>query len=304
MFKLRVLALTTALSALAPLAWTPAAQAAASDCPNGGTVRFGVEPFEAAAQLVPIFHKIGDALAKKIDCKVQVIITTNYSSEIEAMRNNKLEMGEFGPLGYILAHQVAHADAVAAYSGADGKPSTYTAGIVTWPGSGITKVEDVAGKTFAYADPASTSGHLFPAYELKKVGIDPDTGIKGLYAGSHTASFETIRNHKVQAGELNSSQITSATLAGEYKASDFVELWRSQPIPNDPIALWSGLKPGFKARLTAAIRSLDFSNVLTPNEQKIVGADQAHMVPQEDASFNQIRDLVSVLHLDLAKLNE
>ncbi len=32
------------------------------------------------------------------------------------------------------------------------------------------------------------------------------------------ASFETIRNHKVQAGELNSSQITSATLAGEYKA--------------------------------------------------------------------------------------
>ncbi len=60
-----------------------------------------------------------------------MIITTNYSSEIEAMRNNKLEMGEFGPLGYILLRTRSPiADAVAAYSGADGKPSTYTAGIV------------------------------------------------------------------------------------------------------------------------------------------------------------------------------
>ncbi len=299
MFKLRVLALATALTALAPVAY-----AAAPDCPNGGTVRFGVEPFEAAARLIPVFNKIGDALGKKIDCKVQVIITTNYSAEIEAMRNNKLELGEFGPLGYILAHQVAKAEAVAAYAGPDGKPSTYSAGIVTWPGSGITTIQDVAGKTFAYSDPASTSGHLFPAYHLKQIGIDPDTGIKPLYAGSHTASFETIRNHKVQAGELNSDEITSATLTGEYKPSDFVELWRSQTIPNDPVAVWGGLKPGFKARLTKALQTLDFSSVLSADELKIVDADKPQLVVQTDAAFNPIRDMVSVLHLDLAKLNQ
>lgn len=236
MFKLRALALATALTALPPIA-----QAAAPNCPNDGTVRFGVEPFEAADRLIPIFNKIGDALAKKIDCKVQVIVTTNYSAEIEAMRNHKLEVGEFGPLGYVLAHQVADAQAVAAYSGPDGKPDVYTAGIVTWPGSGITKIQDIAGKTFAYSDPASTSGHLFPAFELKQVGIDPDTGIKALYAGSHTASFETIRNHKVQVGELNSTQIIAATQNGSYKPADFIELWRSGSIPDDPIAVWGGL---------------------------------------------------------------
>jgi phosphonate transport system substrate-binding protein len=299
MSKFRILALATALSALAPVAW-----AAAPDCPNSGTVRFGVEPFESAARLIPIFGKIGDALGKKIGCNVQIIVTTNYSAEIEAMRNNKLEMGEFGPLGYVLAHQVAHAEAIAAYSGPDGKPDVYTAGIVTWPGSGITKIQDVAGKTFAYSDPASTSGHLFPATELKRAGIDPDNGIKPLYAGSHTASFETIRNHKVQAGELNSTQINAGIMTGEYKAADFVELWRSSPIPNDPVAVWGGLQPGFKARLTTAVQTLDFTSILTADELKTVGASQAHMVPQVDAAYNPIRDLVSVLHLDLAKLNE
>ena len=189
------------------------AHAAADNCPNGGTVRFGVEPYEAASRIIPIYSHIGDLIGAKLGCKVQILITTNYTAEIEAMRAGRLEVGEFGPLGYVLAHKVANAEAVATFGDAAGKPETYSAGIVTWPGSGITDMAGIAGHTFAYSDPASTSGHLFPAYALRKAGIDPDKGIKAFYAGSHTATFEAIRNHKVQAGELNSQEITSATLA-------------------------------------------------------------------------------------------
>ena len=64
---------------------------------------------------------------------MELLITTNYTAEIEAMRAGKLEMGEFGPLGYVLAHQVAEPEAVATFGNTDGKPETYTAGIVTWP---------------------------------------------------------------------------------------------------------------------------------------------------------------------------
>jgi phosphonate transport system substrate-binding protein len=35
---------------------------------------------------------------------------------------------------------------------------------------------------------------------LTGVGINPDTGVKAIYAGSHSASFEALRNHKVEAG--------------------------------------------------------------------------------------------------------
>ena len=129
------------------------------------------------------------------------------------MRNGKLEVGEFGPLGYVLAHQVAKAEAVATFADADGKPDSYCASIVTWPGSGIKTVADIKGHSFAFSDPASTSGHLFPAYGLRKAGIDPDKDIKAIYAGSHTASFEALRNHKVEAGELNSEQIESRQAA-------------------------------------------------------------------------------------------
>jgi len=274
-----------------------------TDCPNGGTVRMGVEPFDAAARLTPIFGKIGDILGQKIGCKVEVFITTNYSAEIEAMRNGRLELGEFGPLGYVLAHEVAHAEAVASYAAADNdQPATYTAGIVTWPGSGITTLKEVAGKTFAYSDPASTSGHLEPASALKNADIDPDSGVRALYAGSHAASFETIRNHKVEAGELNSQQIKSAKIAGEYKPSEFVELWRSQPIPLDPISVRGNLPEPFKNKLVDALQHLDLSS-LSADELKIVGSGSPHLVPQTDAAYDGIRDLVKVLNIDLSKIN-
>jgi phosphonate transport system substrate-binding protein len=293
------------LAVLAGLAAIPAAHAQsaapAADCPNGGTVRFGVEPYETAARLVPIYNHIGDLIGKKIGCKVDILITTNYTAEIEAMRAGKLEVGEFGPLGYVLAHQVAKADAVATFGDKDGKPATYTAGIVTWPGSGITDLKGVAGHSFAFSDPASTSGHLFPAYALRKAGIDPDHGVRAFYAGSHGASFEAIRNHKVQAGELNSQEIQAALIAGSYKPGDFVELWRSDAIPTDPIAVSETLQPGFKARLANVLQTLDMSE-LSKDDLKIIGSDGARLVPQTDAAYDGIRDLVKTLDIDLTKV--
>ena len=278
------------------------AQAAAPDCPNGGVVRMGVEPYDATEKLIPIYGHIADLIGKQLDCKVEVFIATSYNAEIEAMRNDKLELGEFGPLGYVLAHEVAQAEAVASFANAAGKPDSYTAGIATWPGSGITKLSEVAGQSFAYADPASTSGHLFPAYWLAKNGIDPDKGVKGYYAGSHAASYEALLNHKVMAGELNSEQIASATVSGNYQASDFVELWRSGPIPIDPICVHGTLPAGFKARLTVVLQNLDLSQ-LPANDKKIIGFNGTRLVPQNDAAFDLIRDLVKILHIDLKKLS-
>ncbi|SOE95525.1 phosphonate transport system substrate-binding protein [Burkholderia sp. D7] len=277
---------------------------AAGTCPNDGVVRFGVEPYESAQRMLPVYEDLAKMIGDKIGCKVQLYVATSYNAEIEAMRNNKLEFGEFGPLGYVLAHQVAHAQAVATFAGTQGKPATYYASIVTWPGSGVKTLADVKGRSFAYADPASTSGHLFPAFGLSKNGIDPDKGVKGVYAGSHTASFEALRNHKVDAGELNSEEIESAKMHNEYDPAAYVTLWKSEPIPLDPLAIRGDLPDDFKARLTSVLSSLDLHQ-LPEADQKFLASNEnpeLRTVPQTDAAYDQIRDLVSTLHIDLAKL--
>ena len=274
---------------------------AAGDCPDR-PIRYGVVPYDSSAGFVPLYHQIGKLISEKLGCPVKIEIGTSYSATIEAMRAKKLDAGEFGPLSYVLAHEVAGAEVVATYANKAGTPDTYTASIVTWPGSGITTLKQVAGKTFAYADPASTSGHLFPAYGLSNAGIDPDKGIRAIYAGSHTASFEALRNHKVQAGEMNSPEILSATVAGIYKPTDYVTLWKSQPIPQDPITVRGSLDPALKARLTKVLQNLDLSSV-PPDEMKIIGVSGTKLCPTTDSAYDPIRNLVHVLHIDLSKLN-
>jgi phosphonate transport system substrate-binding protein len=296
---------TTAIAfalGVAALAAPTISQAASPDCPNGGTIRFGVEPYDTAPKLAPIYEHIGKLIGDKLGCEVQVFVTTNYNAEIEAMRSGKLEIGEFGPLGYVLAHQVAKAEAVATLADKNGKPATYWASIVTFPQSGLKSLQDLRGHSFAFSDPASTSGHLFPAYALRKAGLDPNSDVKGVYAGSHTASFEALRNHKVDAGELNSQQIESAAQRGAYKDGDVVFLWKSEPIPIDPIAVRGDLPAGFKQKLTDALQNLDLSS-LSQADLKIVGAAGAKLVPQSDHAYDNIRDLVTTLNIDLNKLD-
>jgi phosphonate transport system substrate-binding protein len=292
--------LAASLAVAAALFTAPSAFAADAACP-ATPIRFGVVPYDSSAGFVPLYKAMAQLLSQRIGCPVDLQIGTNYNATIEAMRAGKLEVAEFGPLSYVLAHEVAGADVVATYSNAEGKPDTYTASIVTWPGSGITDLHGVAGHSFAYSDPASTSGHLFPAYGLAQAGIDPDKGVRAIYAGSHTASFEALRNHKVEAGELNSSEIASATVAGVYKPGDYVTLWTSQPIPQDPITVRRNLDPALKARITAALQGLDFGSI-PADQRKIINVGGNTLVPQTDSAFDQIRDLVHVLHVDLTKL--
>jgi len=298
---------SVAAAALALCVTAPSvAFAAAADCPNGGTVRFGVEPYENGAKLLPVYNDLMALLSQKLDCKVELFVATGYTAEIEAMRSGKLEVAEFGPLGYVFANKVAKAQIVATFADKAGKPSTYTAGIYTYPGSGVNTLADLKDKSFAYSDAASTSGHLFPATALSHAGIDPDKGIKAVYAGSHTASFEALKNHKVQAGEVNSSRIELATKSGDWKDGLFVKLWVSDPIPGDPIAVRGDLPDAFKARFTKVVLSLNLSELPKASQDflKSAQADGTGFVALNDTSFDVIRDMVSVMHVNLDDLDK
>src|SRR5262245_43450173 len=133
---------------------------------------------------------------------------TSYTAVIEAMKAGRIDAFEVGPFAYILAAQQANAEALAVGAPESGgakeydpkfKPY-YLSTIITKKGSGIKTVADLKGKSFAFVDPASTSGHLMPASIIMKAGINPDTDMKPVYAGSHPAAVLAVMNDKVAAG--------------------------------------------------------------------------------------------------------
>jgi phosphonate transport system substrate-binding protein len=289
-----------ALALVATIATTAtAARSTTNVCPNG-SVNFGVEPYDAGAKFTAAYQSLTETLSKSLNCPVNLIITDNYTDEIEAMRAGKIDVGEFGPLGYIFAHAIANAQPVAVFATKDKKPVTYTAALWVPVDSTIKTVADLKGHTVAFSDPGSTSGNLLPRYAMIKAGLNPDKDVKIEFAGGHPQSLLALVNDKVDAGEINSQQQATATAAHQFDASKFRMIWQSAPIQNDPITVRGSLSPAFKAAVTRALLKM------TPAQLKLLdtelGVDSGPMIAAKDSWYDPIRDVVKAENLKITDI--
>jgi phosphonate transport system substrate-binding protein len=303
-----VLSLALALTALVAYAastlGTAAATTAAAACPSN-PVTFAVEPYDTGPNLEKAYASLATDIGQKLGCSVKLIISNSYVAEIETMRAGKLDMGEFGPLGYVLAHQIADAQPVAVFGDANGKPDTYNAGIWVPKSSPITSLKQLQGKTLALDSTTSTSGGLYPISALINAGfkctVTSCQGLKVVFAGSHTASLLALTHGTADAAEVNSQQQASATAAHEFNAADYREIWKSTPIINDPITVYGKLPASFAAAVKTALLSLSAKQVSVVDTE-LGTATNGKMLAASDALYNPVRAVANAVHLTTADL--
>jgi len=265
-------------------------------CP-GGSVRFGIEPYEDPAKLTPAYKVLAGALQRALGCPVKLIIVEDYPAEVLAMRNKKLEIAEFGPLGFVFASQRANAQAVASFADAKGHLTFYRAQIWVPQDSTIKTVADLKGHSLALSEPGSTSGDAFPRYALRKAGVK-ESQLKLNYAGGHPEALLALVHGKVDAAEINTQQQASATSEKTFDASKFRRIWASGPIPNDPITVRGDLPASFKQAVRNALLKLK------PKDVAKVGAfldvdPPGPMVAVGKATYRQLFDLASTMGLTI-----
>ena len=268
-------------------------------CPHS-PVRFAVEPYDAGPALEKAYKSLASDLQAGLGCPVQLIISDSYVAEIEAMRADQLEIGEFGPLGYVLAHQLASAQPVAAFGDTSGKPDTYTAGIWVPKKSSITSLKQLNGKTLALSSTTSTSGGLYPISALVNAGFKCTAtscqGVKIKFAGGHPESLLALTHGTVDAAEVNSQQQSSATAAGQFKAADYRQIWKSTPIINDPVTVRGDLPAAFRAKVAKVLLGLSTAQVSTVDKE-LGTASNGPMVAATDGLYNQVRAVANAVHL-------
>ncbi|PYE17603.1 phosphonate transport system substrate-binding protein [Williamsia limnetica] len=268
--------------------------ASSPTCPNG-KIRFGVEPFEDPAKLTPAFQVVGEALSEKLNCPVEVTVVDSYSAEVLAMRNGQLELGVFGPLGYVFASQQADARPLASFGTADGQLSTYTAGIWVPNDSPIKSIADLRGKSLALSEPGSTSGDALPQMALRDNGLQ-DSDLDITYAGGHPEALLALSNGKVDAAEINSQQLATSTGEGAFDTSKFRQIWTSDPIPNDPITVAGATSPEFQKAVSDALLTLPPEAVAKAGA--LLDVDPAGpLLAVDQSTYQPLFDLASTLGL-------
>src|SRR5262245_43591667 len=208
-------------------------------------LRIALLPDENATTLIQNAQPLKLHLEKTLKKGIELVVTTDYSSMIEAMRFGRIEVAYFGPFSYVLAKSRAPDIEPFAVGIERGSP-TYNSIIIAHVGGPVSALADIRGRDFGFGDQASTSSHLIPRALLLKDGLDGSKDYRPVHLGTHDAVARSVQNGQVPAGAL--SKAIYETLL-ERKAIDggkikVIEV--SAPIPNYPMVLQGNLAPSLK----------------------------------------------------------
>jgi phosphonate transport system substrate-binding protein len=200
-------------------------------------------------------------LSKKLGVPVHVVRGTDYAAVIEAMRAGQVQFATIGPANYALAHKVM-GDLVAPIAVSQDKEGAlgYYSVIAVRADSPYQKLEDIKGKSFAFADPNSTSGYAVPSYYLSTVlGTTADDYFSDVaFSGGHEQSvialvngtFEAVATHQTNE---HSGNIPRMVQKGMIPAGSTRIIWTSPLIPNSPVVMRTDLPEELKKAFTDAV---------------------------------------------------
>lgn len=278
------------LTFIAALAFAASAHAAPDADPM--TLKVALLPDENASTVIKNNQGLKDYLEAQLGKKVELIVTTDYSSMIEAMRHGRLDLAYFGPLSYVLARQKSEIEPFAALKVKGG--TTYQSVVIANISSGVKAIGDIKGKNMAYGDKVSTSSHLIPKSVLAEQGLDAGRDYQEHFVGSHDAVALAVQNGHAQAGGL-SRPIFESLVERKMVSLDKVKvLAYSKPFPQYPWTLRSNLKPELKDKIRTA-----FLNLKDPAVLKAFKADGFDVIT--DRQYDVVRNLGHLLKIDLAK---
>ncbi|MBM3486579.1 MAG: phosphate/phosphite/phosphonate ABC transporter substrate-binding protein [Alphaproteobacteria bacterium] len=258
-------------------------------------LRVTLLPDENAATVIQNAQPLKAHLEAALRKEIEIVVTTDYSSMIEAMRFGRIEIAYFGPFSYVLAKSRAPEIETFAVGVERGAP-TYNSILIATRDGPIKSIDDIKGKPFAFGDQASTSSHLAPRAHLVKHGLVGEKDYKPIHLGTHDAVARAVQAGQVPAGALSEPIFRTLVARNVIDEAKIVKISLSDPILNYPIVMQGNLAPALKEGIRRAFLDLKDKEIL--RSFRVEG-----FAPSDDKAYDSLREMARLLDLDLAKMN-
>jgi phosphonate transport system substrate-binding protein len=215
-------------------------------------------PSQDTARVTASGRAIAAALKTATGLEWDVTVPTSYSATIEAMCAGQVDVAWLAPLSFALASQRNCADVMLSSLRKDetGKLSTtYNSQILVRTDSGINDVKGLKGKKFAFSDPLSTSGRLFPTIVVKEeTGEDPRTFFsETVFAGGHDKAVIALYQGSVDGAASFIDVRTSLVATFPDIMEKTKRIATAGPIPNDTVSIRRNFPADLRAKIEAGL---------------------------------------------------
>ena len=220
---------------------------------DNAPVNIGMIP-DAGATQVSVKEKapLKAYLEQKLGRTVNLIIPTNYNATVEALGNGSLDFAYLGGLTYIKAHARYNVAPLVQRS----SDLQFRSCFISSSNSGIHSLGDLKGKTFAFGDINSTSGHLMPYLEMRQAGVDPNSALKYRYTGSHPATAKAVESGAVDAGALDETVYNSMISEGKLDPNKVHVFYMSKPFVDYVWVARKDVDPAMQEKFAQAFTDL------------------------------------------------
>jgi len=245
-------------------------------------VAFHTGPTTDPSEMEKLYGAILAELSEGLGMEVEFVMSSDYATTIEALRNGTADMVRLGPFSYIVAHDECGAIPLVREI-AKGKPY-YLGQIIAQPGifDEPYDLADVAGHSVAFVEPTSTSGYLVSLAMMREAGITLDDLSEYYFAGSHPSAIEAVLNGAADVAATCDRRVNVALEEGVLvEGENYVTLAFSPPLTLNPWCVHGDMDVELRDRITQIF--LDMS------DETIQASEPEGFVVALDSDYNFTR---------------
>ena len=206
-------------------------------------LRVGIIPNIAPDQQRARYQPLGDYLSTRLGRPVELFVASNYAGVVTALAAGQLDVAYLGGLTYAQAEKQVPLVPVVTEVDRDTGTTRYLSAIVVRADSPLKSTRDLVAKggSFAFGDPSSTSGSLYPRLMLDAAGArcsttttdscPPLSSVR--FTGGHDATALAVAGGRVDAGGVELRILRRLEKAGTVKAGA-LRMLESRPVMGYP----------------------------------------------------------------------
>ena len=262
-----------------------------SGCQGGGsvgtparqTLRVSMIPTTDPGKVVRESQSLIAYLETQTGAKIELTVPTNYAAVVEAIANDQVDIAYLGGFTYVQASKRAGVVPLVQRD----RDQNFHSLFITQQDSGINSLADLKGRTFAFGDVNSTSGHLMPEYFMRESKVDPEVITRAIYTGGHDATALAVAHKKVDAGALDETVYQKMVKDGKLNSSQVKVFYTTPPFYDYVWAARKGLDPRLTDSFAAAFLKLDANDPVHKVILDLLNA--AKYVKAEDDTYDKLR---------------
>jgi phosphonate transport system substrate-binding protein len=232
-----------------------------------------------------------DYLETKLNRPIELVQRRTYLEVNDLIEHGEVDLAFVCTSAYIQGHDMFGMELLVApqVSG----ETTYNSYLIVPTSSNVQSMKDLRGKVFAFTDPISLSGRVYPTYLVQELGSTPEEFFgRTFFTYSHDEAIRAVAGGMADGAAVDSLVYDYAVARDPSLAEKVKVIHRSPNFGIPPVVVSPFTRPQVKADLQSLL--LEMADDPASSEA-LASIGVERFVVIDDGVYDSVRALVSVL---------